>query len=134
MYILYGTEIPTPIIYKNLDTIMLKIINSKNNGRHNEFYQELKKQFNYSNDEYNIYYSDDKNFEYKILSESNSNELLEFIYNENCTIHSVYIVNDKVLYECLLYCRTIYKFVEEQMFIFNLDNDLLCDINVLIED
>lgn len=43
MYILYGSNIQTPIIYKNLDTIMLNIIKNRNNGECNEFYQDLKK-------------------------------------------------------------------------------------------
>jgi hypothetical protein len=138
MYILYGTGISTPIIYKDLDTIMLKIINSRDNGNGNEYYQKIKKIYSYSPSDYNISYHDDIYSTTKdaiLFDKSESNEtLLEYIYSVPVYNNPVFIVNDKALFECLLYCRTIHKIVAEQMGTFYLDdNILLCDIDHLLD-
>jgi hypothetical protein len=142
MYIVYGKdengEVIKPIIYNDLDTILLALIKNVNTGDYNDFYQTFKIDplGSYSSQDYNIYFSIE-NFDhinYTLIDKDECPEtLLEYIYETN--YNKVYCVSDENLHKCLLYCKTIYEYVENQGFTFNLDHNLfLCNIKCLDND
>ena len=129
-----------PVIYRDIEPILVELLKNMETGEFNEFYQELKKDKfeTYSSSNYNIYYqeiidSSSTRDNYTIINNSSDIEkILDFIDSND--FNKVCIVTNKRLYECMLYCKTVHQIVEIQCFTFNLGNNkFLCDIEILTD-